>query len=392
MDSQPYELEFQSHQRFPILFCGDSPSSLVQEICSIIGARRAILCTTPTVAREYADIIEETGQRLGSNLRVMVLPLCEAGKNIDAALGICAEAQRFGIGRRDVLIALGGGVCSDIVRVAAALIRRGVPHICVPTTLIGQIDAGVGIKGAVNFNGSKSYLGVFHRPEATLIWPQFLTTLDAAAWRDGLAEAIKLACIASVRLFRLIDSVADLLDHGLTRRPSLAVAEMVRRCIQVTIDELALDPTEQGNLERLLDFGHSFSPLIESVSGHAISHGRAVAIDMSYSAALSNSMGTLSDDDYDCIIAAVTRCGLPIDCPELDPELIERAIESAVKHRNGHLNLVLPVAIGQCVFLKAPDMLSRAMIDKALARLRMEQPVSPVSSDRPAPRSANHLC
>lgn len=135
----------------------------------VIGGHQALVVTTPTVAATYAQAIWRPLQAVDNKVSLMVLYCDEATKSYDQALRICQQASEIGLDRTGFLVALGGGVCSDIVTVAASWIRRGIRHIRVPTTLIGQIDAGIGIKGAVNFEGKKSYLGCFYPPEAVVI-------------------------------------------------------------------------------------------------------------------------------------------------------------------------------------------------------------------------------
>lgn len=356
-------------ESFPIVSCA-SQAALVEQLIALIGERRALLCTTPSVARLFAPLLQQVAAVHPLKIQISVFNLSERAKSLDAVCTVAAAAREFGIGRRDVLVAIGGGVCSDVVRVAAGLIRRGIAHICVPTTLIGQIDAGIGIKGAVNFEGDKSYLGLFYPPEAALIWPGFLSTLPPAAWRDGLAEAIKLACIASEPLLQSVGVVANALEQNRLEQCTETVHALVRQSIAITASELALDPRELGTLERLLDFGHTFSPLVESRSRHAISHGRSVAIDMALSTQIAKCLGWIDEACASTLLRCIADAGLPIDCLELDAGLVDAAIQASVKHRNGRLNLVVPVGIGRCDFIRDPAILSEALVAEALAELK----------------------
>src|SRR5205085_9871341 len=132
----------------------------------------------------------------------------EETKSMELVHSVCAEAFSHGLNRRGLLIAFGGGVCSDIVTLSASLIRRGIGHVRVPTTLIGQIDAGIGLKGAVNFCGKKSFLGCFHPPEQVLIDPAFLQSVPRRCLVSGLAEAIKMGIARDPQLFELIEARA----------------------------------------------------------------------------------------------------------------------------------------------------------------------------------------
>jgi 3-dehydroquinate synthase len=363
------EMRYSAGRAFAITLCSRGEQSLSERLTTAIGDRRALLCTTPSVARLHRGTLDAIARRLGDAAELIVLEVTEADKHIETVLDLCARAKRFGIGRRDVLVAIGGGVCSDLVRMASSLIRRGVPHLCVPTTLIGQIDAGIGIKGAVNFSGGKSYLGCFHAPEGALIDPAFLATLPVENWRNGFAEAVKLACVADAGLLAALARLAPLLGAGELPRLNDSLVAMVWRSVEITVQELTLDPLERGELCRLLDFGHSFSPAIESASDYTIAHGEAVAIDMCLSAEIAVMLGLLAKRDAHDIIDIVAASGLPISCPVLTTALMRRAINMALQHRAGNLNLVVPVALGRCAFIRDAAILSDAVLEQALGRL-----------------------
>src|SRR5438874_12354437 len=205
-----------------------------------------------------------------------------------------ADAFSHCLNRRVLLIAFGGGVCSDIVTLSASLIRRGIAHLRVPTTLIGQIDAGIGLKGAVNFRGKKSFVGCFHPPEQVLIDPRFLRSLPAKFLVSGLAEAIKMGIARDVPLFELLERHSlDLVSSGF-EGPGAEGRAVVQRSIWAMLDELRKNPYEDQGHERLVDFGHTFSPALEAAAGFAIPHGEAVAIDMALSATIAKTMGLLA--------------------------------------------------------------------------------------------------
>src|SRR5262245_55363956 len=148
---------------YNVRFLDNLFDSSENHLASLLNSRRALLVTTPTVARLYGPRLDEQLKSL--NIPVLTLACNERRKTLDQVRRVCQDAYGKCLDRRGVLISLGGGVCTDIVTVAASLIRRGVQHIRIPTTLVGQIDAGIGIKGAVNFLGKMNYLGSFYPPE-----------------------------------------------------------------------------------------------------------------------------------------------------------------------------------------------------------------------------------
>ncbi len=168
-----------------------------------LGVRRALVVTDPTVDELY-------GAELRADLddpQVLVLDLDEQSKTMDAVLAVCRSAQQQGLGRRDLLIAVGGGIVCDVVSVAASLIRRGIPYVCVPTTLVGDVDAGIGLKGGVNFGATKNYLGSFTPPSRVLVDPTFLRTAPGPpSCAAGFAEVLKMAIVCDAELFHLVGS------------------------------------------------------------------------------------------------------------------------------------------------------------------------------------------
>ena len=131
-------------------------------LAALLKGRQTLLVTTPTVARLYKGAFDALAQRHRLSVKTLVLGCSEENKSLDMVSEICRSALEAGLDRKGVLVALSGGVCSDLVTVAASMVRRGIEYIRVPTTLVGQVDAAVGIKGAVNFGGKKSFLGAFY--------------------------------------------------------------------------------------------------------------------------------------------------------------------------------------------------------------------------------------
>jgi 3-dehydroquinate synthase len=291
---------------------------------------------------------------------------------MDFVQRVCSEALAHGVNRRGLLISFGGGVCSDIVTVAASLIRRGIGHLRVPTTLIGQIDAGIGLKGAVNFCGKKSFVGCFHPPEQVLIDPAFLRSLPRKFLISGIAEAIKMGIARDARLFDLLERRSlDLVMSGF-EEPGAEGRELLQRSIWAMLDELRKNPYEDQTYERLVDFGHTFSPALEAAMGFEIHHGEAVAIDMALSATIARSLGLIAPDTWQRVVDVLRTASLPIFAPRLDVQLCRDALVEAARHRGGVMNLVVPAGIGRAVFLKHQDDVPDSVLEHSLASLASE--------------------
>lgn len=337
---------------------------------SLLGQRRALLIAPREVWHHYGPRVAALQRALGSALAVEVMDLDEAGKSLETVAAICEASQRHELGRADALIALGGGVCSDVVGVAASLIRRGIAYVRIPTTLIGQIDAGVGIKAGINFRGAKSYLGSFKPPEIVLLDPSFLPTSPLRSVLDGIAETIKIALICDPHLLELVEQHGRALVGSRFAADAALVREVVSRAARCMVEQLAPNFFEDRTWLRLVDLGHTFSGLVEARSDYRTSHGEAVAIDMALSSAIAVTLGIATPAAHRRLTSLLHAVGLPVDSPLLTVELCEAAVHSACLHRGGAPNLVVPVAAGDCRFVTDRDELTPALFASALALLR----------------------
>jgi 3-dehydroquinate synthase len=256
-----------------------------------------------------------------------------------------------------------------VVTVAASLIRRGIAHVRVPTTLIGQLDAGIGLKGAVNFAGKKSFLGCFHPPEQVLIDPGFLRSLPKRFLVSGLAEALKMGIARDARLFETIErSAAHLVETGF-EAPAQDATEVLERSISSMLEELGTNPFEDRTYQRLVDFGHTFSSAVEAAFSFEIHHGEAVAMDLALSTCIAEVLGILDGDTAARIVAALRSASLPVWTPVLDADLCREALAEACRHRGGAMNLVVPAGIGRAVFLSRREQLPDDALERALSLL-----------------------
>lgn len=314
------------------------------------------------------------GTRLTDYLACHALPaelVCisadEAVKDIDLSLRIIDAIDEFGIDRRhEPIVAIGGGVLLDIVGWAASLYRRGTPYIRIPTTLIGLVDASVGIKTGVNHNGHKNRLGAYHPPILALLDPEFLITLPARHISNGLAEIAKMGLMCDARLWSVLaDQAEQLVASGLgSKDPAYAGVghEVLARAVHSMLVELQPNLWEK-NLERLVDFGHSFSPTLEMAALPMLLHGEAVAVDMAISCALSAGRGLLSEFNLREILRTFRRLGLPLSHPTCTTSLLDEGLRDTVRHRGGRQRLPVPVRPGASVFLEGVtvDELDRAV-------------------------------
>lgn len=319
------------------------------------GSRRRFVVIDARVERLHGERIRAYLDHHGVEYRMHVVEIDETVKEIATVEDIVRAVDAFGIDRRrEPLIAVGGGVLMDIVGLVASLYRRGTPVVRVPTTLIGLVDAGVGVKTGVNFNGHKNRLGTYFPASLTLLDRSFLATVDRRHIANGLAEILKMALIKDARLFGLLEahgpSLLDTRFQGSRWGSGRVAHEVVQRAIHGMLEELQPNLWET-RLERVVDYGHTFSPTIEMHALPALLHGEAVCVDMALTTVMACRRGLVSETDRDRILTLMDALELPTWNDLLEPGLLARALADTVRHRDGRQRLPLPVGIGDAVFV-----------------------------------------
>jgi len=225
--------------------------------------RRALIVTDSGVPREYSEKIAA----LCREARIFTFPQGEEHKNIDTYTDICKEMLTFNLQRKDVVIAVGGGVTGDMAGFAAATYMRGIDFYNIPTTLLSQVDSSIGGKTAVDFCGVKNIIGAFHQPKGVLIDTDVLSTLDKRQIAAGMAEVVKMSLTSDAELF-------SMMEKGLWKSD---IGEMITRALMIKKRIVESDERE-GAERRLLNFGHTFGHGVEALGGRL--HGECVAIGM----------------------------------------------------------------------------------------------------------------
>lgn len=249
----------------------------------------------------------------------------------------------------DPIVAIGGGILMDMVGFAASIYRRGTRYIRIPTTLVGLIDAGIGVKTAINFGGYKNRIGSFYAPKTVFLDPFFLSTLDQRNLANGIAEIIKMGLVKDQKLFELLEQNAKtLIEDKLHGQPEYD--EILYRAAISMLEELSGNLLEK-NLERAVDFGHSFSPKIEMNALPELLHGEAVAIDMAFSVLLSEHRGLMTTAERNRTLTLLQQFKLPLTHKVCIVELLISALDDIVLHRDGQQHFPLTKGIGQVVFV-----------------------------------------
>lgn len=252
---------------------------------------------------------------------------------------------------------------------ACAAYRRKTNYIRVPTTLIGLIDAGVAIKVAVNHGKLKNRLGAYHAPKKVILDFSFLRTLPTDQVRNGMAELVKIAVVSNSEVFELLYEHGDdlLRTHFgyIDGTPEIKeIAHRVNYEAIKTMLELETPNLHELDLDRVIAYGHTWSPTLELAPSVPLFHGHAVNIDMAFSATIAAKRGYISNEDRDRILGLMSRIGLALDHPLLDTDLVWHATGSITQTRDGLQRAAMPKPIGQCFFVND---LTREELDAALS-------------------------
>ncbi|QWA10337.1 sedoheptulose 7-phosphate cyclase [Sodalis ligni] len=281
----------------------------------------------------------------------LIILLLVKRKTLANAIRITELLNQTGTKRRSSPpIVLGGGVSCDLVGFACSIYRRGIPYIRIPTTLLGMVDVSVAAKTAVNHFGFRNRLGSFHPASNTLLYPGFLNTLAVRHVSNGLAEVFKIALIKSKYLLDLLDAHGEKFFKSGFETNSY-ISEIIYIAAELMSEELAPNLWEH-NLKRIVDYGHSFSPLIEMTYIDELLHGEAVAVDCLYSAILSQQRNMLNEDQVYKIFDIAKKLRLPLYHRGFsDEKLVLAALDDTKIHRDGNQNLPLMCTLGEAVFI-----------------------------------------
>ncbi|MBO5806364.1 MAG: 3-dehydroquinate synthase [Tidjanibacter sp.] len=275
----------------------------------------------------------------------VLIPAGEENKNLQLAQMLWEELIDSKVDRDTFLLGVGGGVVSDLVGFVASTYMRGVRFGLVPTTLMGQVDAAIGGKCAVNVGGYKNMVGFFSPAEFVLCDVRLLTTLPEREFRAGVAEIIKSAIVGDEQLFELLEnsSLEQLREGG------KELAEAVRRAALVKCALVADDPYDRG-VRRLLNLGHTMAHAIESLSDQ-LTHGEAVAVGLVWASQRAVQSGLMSAEVASRIGSLVEKYGLPTSTSLPEEELWE-AMTHDKKASGGRVRFVLPRGVGDCVVVE----------------------------------------
>lgn len=286
---------------------------------------RVHIVTDSTVAPLYLDALEA---QLSLPVSHTVIPAGEEHKRLTTVETIYHDMLAAGMTRKDLVIALGGGVVGDITGFAAATFLRGVSLCQIPTTLLAQVDSSVGGKTGVDLAEGKNLVGAFYQPRLVLIDPEVLSTLPDATFADGMAEVVKYGYIANKDILDMV-SQPDYKAH---------IEGIIYECVKIKRDVVAIDEHDTG-LRMILNFGHTIGHAAEKLGNYTdLTHGQAVAIGMVAAMRLSALLG--NDDLTTPLVSLLQHIGLPTELT-YDRAAIFNALLSDKKKFGATVNFIL---------------------------------------------------
>lgn len=312
---------------------------------------------TPGLVEQIGDYFRTHNRQLKMVCPVLVVPGGEGVKNSWESVDRIIEAAGcFHLDRHSYMLVVGGGSVLDMAGFAAALIHRGVRLIRLPSTVLAQNDAGVGVKNSMNAAGAKNFLGSFAPPYAVINDLEFLQSLPEREWRGGIAEAFKVAIIKDRQFFDYLCANAVRLQE----REQGVMERLVYRTAEMHLEHISTsgDPFEMGSA-RPLDFGHWAAHQLELMSGFELGHGYAVSIGIALDTTYAMLQGLITAEECEAVVCGLEQSGLPVWS-----ELLERrgsgggydvmeGLELFREHLGGELCVTLPAPLGARVEVRS---------------------------------------
>ena len=319
-------------ESYPVVVGRGLEGSVAEFLADKHPDRRAAVITDSNVASLAAEgLLSSFGSRPAD---LVVFPAGEASKTREVKKRVEDELIARGFGRDTVIVALGGGVVTDLAGFVAATFTRGVPYVSLTTTLLGAADAAIGGKTAVDTPAATNLIGAFHQPAAVFIDLDRWLTLSDRQIREGLGETVKHACIADASFFDALEDA--FVERGLSPAEFVrddALAELTaRRNCEIKRDFVTSD-VHEGNRRMGLNLGHTIGRALETAAGYTLNHGECVAIGLALQSRLGERLGYCSPSDVARIEALLRAIGLPTKIPEEVP--VDRIMEAMAHDKKG---------------------------------------------------------
>lgn len=304
-------------------------------IKKVSSAKKVCVITDSNVAPLYLDRVVSGLEKEGYEVFAFIFKAGESSKTTAVIVEMVEFLAEKGLTRKDLVVALGGGVCGDMAGFAAAVYLRGIDFVQIPTTLLSQVDSSVGGKTGVDLPQGKNLCGAFHQPVLVLIDPLALHTLSDHYFSDGMGEVIKAGCIKSAQLFEKIEN-KDVKEN---------IEEIIFECVDIKRSVVERDEKEQGE-RALLNFGHTIGHGIEKLHNFSgVSHGEAVGIGMLMISEIGEKAGLTEKGTADRIKAVLEKYNMKTSDNHSAESIIE-AMQSDKKRTLNGINFVMLKSIG----------------------------------------------
>lgn len=313
----------------------------------------AFVVTNRAVGRLCGSRLRRSLAKSGIKAHFEYVPDSEKAKSSAVALSLISKISRISRGKTIFVIALGGGVIGDVAGFVAAIYKRGIPYVQIPTTLLAQVDSAIGGKVAIDLPVAKNLVGAFHQPRAVISDTSILKSLPRRHVRNGLAEIIKYGVIADAVLFRFLERN---LDRALELENS-AAEYIIKQCASIKARTIEMDELDRKDVRAILNFGHSVGHAIEAASGYSnrYNHGEAIAIGMVVAARIALKMRFIAPQAAVRIENLIRRAGLPTRVSGISFSDIAGAFMLDKKFKGPAIRLVLPVSIGKVKIAERVD-------------------------------------
>ncbi|WP_296598627.1 3-dehydroquinate synthase [Phenylobacterium sp.] len=318
---------------------------------------RTAVVSDETVWRLHGERLTAALEAAGVRALPVIVPPGEQTKSFEGLADVCDRLLALELDRGDIVTAFGGGVVGDLAGFAAAIYKRGIDFVQIPTTLLAQVDSSVGGKTAIDTPRGKNLIGAFHQPKLVLADLSVLSTLPDREMRAGYAEIIKYGLLGDRGFFEWLEANAAAV---LAREPE-ALAHAVARSIEMKAEIVAEDEKEQGR-RALLNLGHTFGHALESETGYgdALLHGEAVGAGMALAFRFSAGQGLVSGQDAVRATRAIAASGLPTTLQDVaghpfDAGRLVAHMGQDKKAEGGRLTFILARALGEAFVAKDVD-------------------------------------
>ncbi len=340
------------------------------EIAPLLARPRVAIVTESRVAGLHLAALEAGLEAAGVESEALVLEPGEGAKSWPVLERVVEWLLGQKVERGDVVLAFGGGVIGDLAGFAAAILRRGVRFVQIPTSLLAQVDSSVGGKTGINSPHGKNLIGAFHQPSMVLADIEVLGTLEARDFLAGYGEVVKYGCLGDLAFFEWLEANGPALAAG-----DMALREeAVRRSVQAKADIVVADEREHG-VRALLNLGHTFGHALEAATGYSarLLHGEGVAIGMVLAFELSVRLGLMAQEAPSRLRAHLAAMGMKKDLADIpgplpDAEGLLALMAQDKKVVGGRMRYVLARGIGEAFVAEdvAPEAV-RAVLEEALA-------------------------